>query len=262
MLVGSLLLAACAQVPRQGYTSAAAGGLAYALGGAEQTPVVVLQSGLGDGRETWSTVWPQLTARHRVFALDRPGYGDSPSTSALRDPCRAAQELHAALRDARVPPPYLLVGHSLGGLYQVAFARLYPQDTAGLLLLDPTHPEHWATLQRDTPKTAALLAGLRGTLFTPTMRAEFDDQVQCLDTLPPWPAAVPARLLFSGRAGALDSDEYRRVLDRLRLDWQHRLGAPAETVAASGHYLHRDVPAQVVQAVDRLSAAVAARPQR
>jgi Alpha/beta hydrolase family len=112
VLVGTFLLAACAQVPRQGYTSASSGTMAYARGGPAQTPVVVLQSGLGDGRKTWNTVWPQLTASHRVFALDRPGYGDSPSTTAPRDPCQVARGLHAALRDAKVPPPHLLVGHS------------------------------------------------------------------------------------------------------------------------------------------------------
>ena len=236
--------------------------MAYALGGPEMTPVVVLQSGLGDGRATWNTVWPQLTARHRVFALDRPGYGDSPSTTAPRDPCQIARDLHAALREARLPPPYLLMGHSLGGLYQVVFARLYPHETAGVLLLDPTHPAHWSTLQRDTPKTAALLSGLRRTVFTSTMRAEFDAQAQCLDTLPPWPSTVPARLLFSGRFGPLDSDEYQRTLARLRLDWQHLLGAPAETVATSGHDLHRDAPERVVQALDRLLNAAAAPPRR
>lgn len=261
-LVGTLLLTACAQVPRQGYTSVSSGAMAYALDGPQKMPVVVLQSGLGDDRQTWSTVWPQLTARHRFFALDRPGYGDSASTSAPRDPCQAARELHAALRDAHVPPPYLLVGHSLGGLYQVVFARLYPQETAGLLLLDPTHPEHWATLQRDSPKTAALLSGLRSTVFTSTMRAEFDAQAQCLDALPPWPSEVPARLLFSGRFGPLETGEYQGTLARLRLDWQQRLGAPAETVSTSGHYLHRDSPERVVQALDQLLDAAAASPRR
>jgi pimeloyl-ACP methyl ester carboxylesterase len=150
----------------------------------------------------------------------------------------------------------------LGGLYQVVFARLYPQETAGLLLLDPTHPEHWATLQRDTPKTAAMVSGLRNTLFTPTMRAEFDAQAQCLDGLPPWPSHLPARLLFSGRFGPLETVEYQRALLRLRTDWQQRLHAPAETVPNSGHYLHRDAPDKVVQALDRLMEAAASASPR
>lgn len=230
--------------------------MAYALGGPDRAPAVVLQSGLGDGRATWSTVWPQLTARYRVFALDRPGYGDSPATAAPRDPCQVARELHAALQEAKVPPPYLLVGHSLGGLYQFVFARLYPDETAGMLLLDPTHPEHGATLQRETPKTAAMVAGLRNTLFTPTMRAEFDAQAQCLDTLPPWTSKAPAALLFSGRFGPLDNADYQHTLLQLRADWQQRLGASADTVSDSGHYLHREAPHRVVQALEGLLSAV------
>ena len=174
-LVGTLLLTACAQVPRQGYASGPSGTMAYALGGPEKAPAVVLQSGLGDGRTTWDRLWPLLTARHRAFALDRPGYGDSPSTTAPRDPCQVARETHAVLHEAKVPPPYLLVGHSLGGLYQFAFARLYPDETAGMRLLDPTHPAHWATLPNhfhlvvETPQPN-LVAGMKWLLGTYTSR--------------------------------------------------------------------------------------------
>ena len=94
------------------------------------------------------------------------------------------------------------------------------------------------------------------------MRAEFDAQAQCLDALPPWPSTVPARLVFSGRFGPLETDEYQRTLARLRLDWQQRLGAPAETVSTSGHYLHRDAPERVVQALDHLLDAAAMPPRR
>lgn len=261
-ILTALLVTGCAQLPGQADSTAAGGAIAYALAGPETSPAIVLQSGLGDGRSTWNTVWPQLAARHRVFALDRPGYGNSPSSAAPRDPCHAALELRAALRSAQVAPPYLLVGHSLGGLYQVVFARLYPDETAGLLLLDPTHPGHWATLQRDAPTTAALLSGLRSTVFTPTMRAEFDAQANCLDGLPPWPGTVPARLLFSGRFGPLESAEYQQTLLQLRQDWQQRLGAPAEIVATSGHYLHRDAPERVVQALEGLWGAAASAPRR
>lgn len=249
------LVAGCAQVPRHGVTSASNGALAYALDGPANTPAVVLQSGLGDGRSTWSGIWPQLIARHRVFALDRPGYGDSPASARPRDPCQVATELREALREAQVPPPFLLVGHSLGGLYQYVFARLYPQDTAGLLLLDPTNPAHWATLQRETPATAAALRGLRATVFTPAMRAEFDDQTVCLDRLETLPQpTVPSRLLVSTRPGALEGEAFRNALQGLRRDWQQRLGAPAiEAVSNAGHYVHHDAPHLVVQAIDDMA---------
>lgn len=256
ILAVTAFLIGCSQMPRHGITSSGTGGLAYSQDGPVATPVVVLQSGLGDGRASWTTIWPRLTAKHRVFALDRPGYGESRPSTSPRDPCTAAGELREALLEARLPPPYLLVGHSLGGLYQYVFARLYPQDTAGLLLLDPTHPDHWATLQRETPHAATALRGLRATLFSAAMRAEFDDQTTCLDRLPrPPPLAIPSRLLVSTRFGALESESFRHALHRLRLDWQRLLDAPAvEAVAASGHYIHHDAPERVIQTIAEMIA--------
>ena len=233
--------------------------LAHSLAGPATSPALVLQSGLGDGREAWKTMWPRLALRHRVVAVDRPGYGETPASGGPHDPCTAARRLHDTLREAQVPPPYLLVGHSLGGLYQVAFARLYPQETAGLLLLDPTHPSHWTMLQRDARPAAAVLASLRATAFSATMRAEFDAQSQCLDTLPPLPAGLPARLLFSGRFGPLEGPDYQRTLQALRHDWQRLLAAPAETVLGSGHYLQQEAPAEVNQALEQLLQALPPR---
>ena len=253
------LLAGCAQTPPPTAAPGTEVAMAHSLTGPDTRPVVVLQSGLGDDRSAWSAWWPRLTARHRAFAADRPGYGATPAGAGPHDPCTAARQLHQALRDARVEPPYLLVGHSLGGLYQVAFARMYPQDTAGLLLLDPTHPAHWTTLQRDARPAAAVLAGLRATVFSATMRAEFDAQSQCLDTLPPLPAGLPARLLFSGRFGPLEGPDYQRTLQALRHDWQRLLAAPAETVLGSGHYLQQEAPAEVNQALEQLLQALPPR---
>ncbi|MBK7417536.1 MAG: alpha/beta hydrolase [Dechloromonas sp.] len=62
-----------------------------------------------------------------MFAYDRPGYGSNPASNTPRDPCTIATELRDQLRSAGLPPPYVLVGHSLGGLYQYVFARLYPE---------------------------------------------------------------------------------------------------------------------------------------
>lgn len=71
-------------------------------------------------------------------------------------------------------PPYLLVGHSLGGQYQYAYALLFPQDVAGMLLLDPTHPDHWTSLQREAPLTAATIADKANTNARPREHARRD----------------------------------------------------------------------------------------
>lgn len=133
------------------------------------SPALVLQSGFGDGKAIWQDVIAQLPPGHRVFAYDRPGSGDNPPVDGPRDPCSIADELHRMLHSAGVQPPYLLVGHSLGGLYQYVYARRYPEEVAGLLLLDPTHPRNWETVQRTAPHMALLLRAIKATAMNRSM---------------------------------------------------------------------------------------------
>jgi pimeloyl-ACP methyl ester carboxylesterase len=83
-------------------------------------------------------------SRSRVVAYDRAGLGWSDPGPAPRDARRIADELRAALRAAGIPPPYVLAGHSFGGLPARAFADLYPDEVVGLVLADASHPDQWA----------------------------------------------------------------------------------------------------------------------
>lgn len=258
-LLLSSLLASCATLQATG--SAVVGGttIAYARSG-QGAPAIVLQSGLGDDRSPWAEVFRSLQGRHTVFAYDRPGYGGSGAAPGPRDACSVAAETRAVLAAAGLKPPYILVGHSLGGLYQYVYARRYPEDVAGLVLLDPTHPQHWQTLQRDDPAGASLVRALRSTLFTAAARREFDDQARCLDTLAPAASRrPPTRILGSTQFPALEGAAFRAMVARLRSDWLRLTGATAWLpVANSGHYIQRDAPAAVVRAIEELAAGDAA----
>lgn len=153
--------------------------IAYTLTGQGALPVV-FQSGLGDGKDVWDGVVPEVAKNHRVLAYDRPGYGASQKTTTPRDPCTIAAQQRALLAQAGLKPPYILVGQGLGGLYQYVYARLYPQDVAGLILLDPTHPQQWQRMQTDATTYAMLLKTRRKLMFNSTETAEFDAQAQCL----------------------------------------------------------------------------------
>jgi pimeloyl-ACP methyl ester carboxylesterase len=99
------------------------------------SPTVVLAAGSG----SWSTVWyktqPEIAKRTRVCAFDRASYGFS-------DPARpqtvseVSDDLHAALKGAQIPGPYVLVGHSLGGLEVRLYAQRWPDEVAGMILVD------------------------------------------------------------------------------------------------------------------------------
>lgn len=219
----------------------------------QDSPVVVLQSGLGDGQSAWSALVPQLSRHHTVVTHDRPGRGQNPYKGAPRDPCSIATEQRALLQRAGLQPPYILVGHSLGGLYQYVYARMYHEDVAGLVLLDPTHPRHWETLQRDHAALATLMKTLRATVFSRADRAEFDAQTQCLDRLPVVLArSIPTRLLVSGIRRP-EEVAMLPMLDALREDWRGLLGGtPVQVIQDAGHHIQQDRPRAVLAAIDSL----------
>jgi pimeloyl-ACP methyl ester carboxylesterase len=101
-------------------------------------PTVVLDAGSGDFSLDWLLVLPRVTATTRVCAYDRAGLGWSEQGPAPRDAERAVAELRALLRNAGIAPPFVLVGHSSGGLRMQLFAAVYPEEAAGLVLVDST----------------------------------------------------------------------------------------------------------------------------
>ena len=106
-------------------------------------PTVVLEAGMGSFSPNWYWVQEELAPTVRSVAYDRAGLGWSRRSRRPRDAQTIATELRDALREAAIEPPYVLAGHSFGGLPVRAFADLYPELTAGLVLVDASHPDQW-----------------------------------------------------------------------------------------------------------------------
>jgi pimeloyl-ACP methyl ester carboxylesterase len=102
---------------------------------------VVLEAGGGSWSLHWALVQPEVAKFARVLAYDRAGSGWSDPGPLPRTSERIATELHALLRAARLPPPYVLVGHSSGGYHVRVFASQNPKEVAGLVLVDPSTEE-------------------------------------------------------------------------------------------------------------------------
>ena len=113
-------------------------------GGEQVGPTVVLEAGLGSFSPNWYWVQQALAPHVRVVSYDRAGLGWSDPSPAPRDAGTMAVELHAALHAAGIPGPYVLAGHSFGGLVVRAFADAYRPETVGLVLVDASHPDQWA----------------------------------------------------------------------------------------------------------------------
>lgn len=105
------------------------------------SPAVILDSGLGDSFVSWRKVQPQVATLTRVCSYDRAGLGYSDSSPLPRTSDVMARELHTLLQAAGVSPPYVLVGHSMGGFDARLYANLYRSEVVGMVLVDASHPD-------------------------------------------------------------------------------------------------------------------------
>jgi pimeloyl-ACP methyl ester carboxylesterase len=108
------------------------------------TPTVILDALFPGSVSNWAWVQPEVARVTRVCSYDRAGHGWSDPGPEPRDAVQHARELHTLLANAGIAGPYVLVGHSLGGLYVQMFAEQYPSEVAGMVLVESTHPDAWA----------------------------------------------------------------------------------------------------------------------
>ena len=116
------------------------------------SPTVVLEPGAGAMSASFGWITPAVARDTRVCTYDRAGRGWSDSADTPQDGAQIATDLHTLLHAADMPGPYVLAGHSFGGLYALTFAARYPDEVAGLVLVDSTAP---------APRTSAATASLR-----------------------------------------------------------------------------------------------------
>jgi pimeloyl-ACP methyl ester carboxylesterase len=221
------------------------------------TRTVILESGLGDTLDVWKTVQPLIAAGGcaRTLAYNRAGYLGSDNSNAPRDSETIVAELRAELQRQNVKPPYVLVGHSLGGLYMQYFARNHPEEVAGLVLVDSTHWEQKLAMgnQPNTPYNSRTAV----TLFMPwIMRREITDSTEAGKQVHASPVAfgVPTIVLSSTRGPAGETPADRalaaRLQDEIAADFPD---ADHVRVNDSGHYIQRDHPEVVVEAARKLA---------
>ncbi len=104
-------------------------------------PAVVIDAGLGDGLNTWTRTQARVATFTQVCVYDRAEVGQSEPGPVPRTSPQMVAELRALLQNAHIEGPYVLVGHSFGGLNAQLFAMQYPHDVAGLVLVDPSFPD-------------------------------------------------------------------------------------------------------------------------
>jgi pimeloyl-ACP methyl ester carboxylesterase len=115
------------------------------------TPTVVLEPGGGEMSSNLGWIAPAVAGDTRVCVYDRAGRGWSEPASTAQDGAQIATDLHTLLQRGHVPGPYVLAGHSFGGLYVLTFAARYPDEVAGMVLVDSTAPASAANPATPSP---------------------------------------------------------------------------------------------------------------
>jgi pimeloyl-ACP methyl ester carboxylesterase len=217
---------------------------------------VILESGLGDTLEVWKDVQSRIAAGcTRTVAYNRAGYLGSDPSNGPRDSATIVNELRAELKRRNIPPPYVLVGHSLGGLYMQYFARNYPNEVAGLLLVDSTAWDQGLSL--DNSANTPYAGRTAVTLFMPwIMRRELSDAEAAGKEVhsSPQAPAIPTIILSSTRGPTGETPAARAraadLQDEIAEDFP---GARHVRVEDSGHYIQREHPEVVINAARELA---------
>jgi pimeloyl-ACP methyl ester carboxylesterase len=229
------------------------------------SPTVVFESGLGSGKETWSAVFNSVAEHTRAVAYDRAGYGRSDGARSARNPLQMVRELRAMLVEEEIRPPYVLVGHSLGGTLVKLFARAYPAEVAGVVLVDARHSDFSRFCKSVgvprllyEPPSALFLwakAAVRGELRAAALSAW---QVRKAGPFPP----VPLVVLTQQKAAAKWPMGLGRVWGATQRHMAKLSSASRMVVYEnSGHNVHRDRPDEVVQEILRVVKAARTRAQ-
>jgi len=129
----------------------------------ERTPAVVMDSGFPGTSLSWTFVQPEVAKFTSACSYDRAGLGWSDAGPMPRTSRQIVEELHALLLHARVEGPYVLVGHSFGTFTARLYASNYADEVAGMVLVDPVHPNDW--LQMTEAESRKLTGAVRLSRF-------------------------------------------------------------------------------------------------
>jgi pimeloyl-ACP methyl ester carboxylesterase len=227
------------------------------------SPTIVLEAGAGGDTFAWRDVQPELGRTARTCAYDRAGSGNSVAPPGVRDARDEIADLRRLLGAARIDPPYVLVGHSYGGVLARVFAHRHPTETAGLVLVDTMGRNGrqrqlaiWPRSQAPEIRRELVRAKVAGVDLT--VGEALASRITTL-------GGTPLAVVTAGREDDFPRTPARlgRALDRLWGRMQDELAGLSDNsvhvvALGSDHYVpssHGGQPAVVIRAVDAVVAA-------
>lgn len=216
------------------------------------SPTVILEAGMTGDHRTWERVQPEIAQSTRVCAYDRANIAPSDPAPGPRTAADSVDDLQALLDAAEIKRPIILVGFSMGGIISQLYAATYPEEIAGLVLVESNHPDEWEQFTRHlTP--GQIEADQAFSLDNPE---EFDpyasfEETQAAGPLPEVPLVV---VTAPNATGEWPPDWDAELFDRLRAEQQADLasGTPGGVqvlAERSGHHVPSEQPQVIIDAV-------------
>lgn len=239
-VVTLLTISACATKSSDDHVAMVDGQrVAYRMFGTGE-PVVVMIAGLGDGLNSFQDVAPEIAKAATVIIYDRAGYGTSSAAAGPRDAQAADRELSGLLAQIGVRGPYVLVGHSVGGLFAEYHAAMHPDDVAGLILED-SRPADF-TRRCEAADVDMCVAPASLVRFMPNgAQAEFTSLSLTIEQVE---ATAPLRgkpVLVLSRSVRPNTSAFDRIWSAAQEDLALRYPGSRHLVASrAGHYVHQD----------------------
>jgi len=218
--------------------------------GGQGSPAVVFEGGFGAGIASWSTVQKEVAAFARTVSYDRAGLGQSELGPKPRSAKQIATELHTALEKAGIKPPYVLVGHSFGGIYVRVFAERYPKEVAGMVLLDPSQESFNDWLKKNHParlkETQAQIAGAPEGVRAEDAATDASYEEARAAKVPP---GIPVTLLTATEDETMPAEARRFWIEKHK-EWIATVpGAKHIVVEKTGHFIQAQQPKLVIDTI-------------
>jgi pimeloyl-ACP methyl ester carboxylesterase len=286
VLILVTLVGGCAGLPDKQTVRLDDYDIAYAKSGAGN-PAVVFEAGFGSNMDVWKEVFEPAAQATTVFAYDRKAVGDSHRgdnsemtgevmtgildavapgagtavdvASAVgaeelppRDGAVIVDELHRLLASLNIPPPYILVGHSLGGTYVELYARTYPRDIAGLVLVDPRRADFTARCKEVIKADSCDLPGWLLHMLPDSMVAEyrgFETSAALMRAAGPLPQVPMVVITAYNGVDSFPPEQKELWLASHKELVREVPHAQHIVLRESGHFVQRDQPQVVIDAI-------------